>query len=775
VDNHEGARSEDLNRSAPERPTAETPDENLTIGQWLSRNGPMLLLMGALMFYLIAKFDGDWLWSLAKAALGLGFVIFIHELGHFLVAKWCDVHVQTFSIGFGPALPGCSIQWGETTYKLALFPLGGYVQMVGQVDGHEESDGSEDDPRSYKNKTVWQRMAIISAGVIMNAILAVVCFILVFQGPGKDRKAAIVNVVDSGAPAFIQGLPTGAVITRIGDVEHPYFEDLMAVVMASQTGQQLPLTYQVGDRQPVTVMIEPRLGKGDTRPLIGIQPPPRLQFEEKRYFSNGFPHPAMPGGPADLAQPPFEFGDTIVATTDPDQQGTYDLKKVVDLPPDPRKPGSGQRDYFEFSRRMQLLAGKSVVIRVLRGSGDRQQTVDVTVPPAFHLTLGTRMQMGQVTAVRHHSPGAEAGVKASDPNRSLNGDIIERVELPEPDGKVTQYDKDADLDPLRLPGQLRQWADRWARSAREQGKPLDASKLIVTLHVLRHSPDRRQQDEAKVLRVKWDPNWRFDRDASFSPASPLAIAELGIAYQVKTTVVGVDAAQAGEANPFQPGDVIKKVRLHYVGVEDGKEKEEDGPWVDVEPEQWAWAFGSFQSSGTIRRVTVAVERNKEIKEFTLTAQADPTWPLSERGLILAPDLRRQKADNFMDAVALGLKDTKNSMIQVFQNLRGIFTGRISVKNLGGPVTIARIAFHFAGVDFWEFVFFLGLISINLAVINFLPIPVLDGGHMVFLLYEKIRGKPASEQVRVGATYAGLLLLACVMVFVLYLDISRLFH
>jgi regulator of sigma E protease len=111
---------------------------------------------------------------------------------------------------------------------------------------------------------------------------------------------------------------------------------------------------------------------------------------------------------------------------------------------------------------------------------------------------------------------------------------------------------------------------------------------------------------------------------------------------------------------------------------------------------------------------------------------------------------------------------------VLQTLRGYFTGRLSVmKNLGGPVTIARVAFRFAGFDFWEFVFFLGMISINLAVINFLPIPVLDGGHMVFLLYEKIRGKPASEHVRVGATYAGLLLIAGLMVFVFYLDISRL--
>src|SRR5438477_5454154 len=101
------------------------------------------------------------LWSVGKAALGLGFVIFFHELGHFAVAKWCDVHVETFSIGFGPPLPGCAWRWGETMYMIALIPLGGYVKMVGEG---AESDEADTDPRSFKNKSVGQRMAIISAG-----------------------------------------------------------------------------------------------------------------------------------------------------------------------------------------------------------------------------------------------------------------------------------------------------------------------------------------------------------------------------------------------------------------------------------------------------------------------------------------------------------------------------------------------------------------------------------------------------------------------------------
>jgi regulator of sigma E protease len=87
--------------------------------------------------------------------------------------------------------------------------------------------------------------------------------------------------------------------------------------------------------------------------------------------------------------------------------------------------------------------------------------------------------------------------------------------------------------------------------------------------------------------------------------------------------------------------------------------------------------------------------------------------------------------------------------------------------------IAQAAYKIAGYDFWEFVFFIGMISVNLAVINFLPIPVLDGGHMVFLIYEKLRGRPAPETVRIFATFAGLAMIGSLMLFVIYLDVRRL--
>src|SRR5262249_41923592 len=166
------------------------------------------------------------------------------------------------------------------------------------------------------------------------------------------------------------------------------------------------------------------------------------------------------------------------------------------------------------------------------------------------------------------------------------------------------------------------------------------------------------------------------------------------------------------------------------------------------------------------------ERGADKVEVVVDAPADETWPQTARGLILARDSRLQKADNLAGAIGLGLKDTWGSILQVYSHLRNLIVARIAVPNLVGPIMIADTAYRIAGFDLWEFIFFLGMISVNLAVVNFLPIPVLDGGHMVFLLYEKLRGKPASEGVRVGATYVGLLMLVSLMLFVIGLDIFR---
>src|ERR1700686_4979284 len=175
------------------------------------------------------------------------------------------------------------------------------------------------------------------------------------------------------------------------------------------------------------------------------------------------------------------------------------------------------------------------------------------------------------------------------------------------------------------------------------------------------------------------------------------------------------------------------------------------------------SFGVFGQEQRYKKVVFKVERNKKIEEVEVALTVDETWPLEDRGWLLAGDTRRVRANNTLDAVWRGFKDTNNRMIEVFLNLRGMITGRIDLDNVAGPLTIGFATYRFAGMDFTDFIFFLGLISINLAVVNFLPIPVLDGGHMVFLIYEGIRKKPASEAVRIWATYIGLAMILCLMI------------
>ena len=133
----------------------------------------------------------------------------------------------------------------------------------------------------------------------------------------------------------------------------------------------------------------------------------------------------------------------------------------------------------------------------------------------------------------------------------------------------------------------------------------------------------------------------------------------------------------------------------------------------------------------------------------------------------------RKVDNWGEAFQLGLRETKESIMQIVTTLRKIASGGVSASGLGGPGTIAVVAAASASQGIPKLLIFLTLLSANLAVINFLPIPILDGGHMMFLLYEGIRGKPASERVQMYLTYLGLVFILALMVFVIGLDLTRL--
>jgi regulator of sigma E protease len=142
------------------------------------------------------------------------------------------------------------------------------------------------------------------------------------------------------------------------------------------------------------------------------------------------------------------------------------------------------------------------------------------------------------------------------------------------------------------------------------------------------------------------------------------------------------------------------------------------------------------------------------------------------GIALAPATHVYQASGPVEAVSIGLSSTWKFTRDAWHTLKGIVLGQVSSKVLGGIITISAVSYSWAAVGLAKLFFFLCILSLNLAFLNVLPIPVLDGGHLFFLLIEKIKGSPVSERVLGYSQIVGLVLIVSLMVFVTYNDLMR---
>src|SRR6202007_2837989 len=183
----------------------------------------------------------------------LTIVVFFHELGHFLIARWAGVKVLTFSLGFGPELFGFNDRHG-TRWKISAVPLGGYVKFFG--DDTEASTPStetlanmteEERAGSFHHKKVGPRAAIVAAGPIANFILAIVIFTCLFTFFGKPSTTARVDQVEAGSAAAAAGFQVGDVVMAIDGTKIDSFSDMQRIV-GTEAGTQLKFTAKRGSR-----------------------------------------------------------------------------------------------------------------------------------------------------------------------------------------------------------------------------------------------------------------------------------------------------------------------------------------------------------------------------------------------------------------------------------------------------------------------------------------------------------------------------------------------
>jgi len=188
--------------------------------------------------------------NLVPFTILLGILVFVHELGHFLVARACGVRVEVFSLGFGKKL--ISYKKGDTVYCLSLIPLGGYVKMFGEQSAEGLSE--EDKKVSFTHKTVWQRIAIVLAGPLMNFFFAVLVFGFIAY-TGEETRAARIAEVTIGSKAEKSGFKSQDLILSVNDKTVRSFEEFQNELNEYQ-GQIIQITVQQENDQPRTLSTE---------------------------------------------------------------------------------------------------------------------------------------------------------------------------------------------------------------------------------------------------------------------------------------------------------------------------------------------------------------------------------------------------------------------------------------------------------------------------------------------------------------------------------------
>jgi regulator of sigma E protease len=349
------------------------------------------------------------------------------------------------------------------------------------------------------------------------------------------------------------------------------------------------------------------------------------------------------------------------------------------------------------------------------------------------------MNIGRIVAVRDKSPAAAAGFQAGDLIISVNGQDVG--------------------DPLLLSQRVSEWIGQ-----------------DVKFEVDRVSGDDHSTVE---LVVRPEPRYRFI--PNLGPASLVSVESIGIAYGVRNQVVAVEhgspAAQAG----MRAGDVLEVAefeatsdRAEQLATDLFGGNYDEEICFDEGLLNWPYVFDLLQKMPPDMSLKLTYLRGNQTHTATVHAQETDSWFFADRGLRMLPLQRTHTAGSWSDAWSLGWRETKEKFVQVLEILGKLVTLQLSPKNLGGPLMIAAVAGSEASMGMPRLLMFLTFLSVNLAILNFLPIPALDGGHILFLTAEAVTGKPVDERVQGALTLIGVVALLGLMVYVFANDIHRLF-
>ncbi len=624
------------------------------------------------------------LWRILQVAFGIGLVIFVHEAGHFLAARWCKVHVQVFSLGFGPAL--FAFRRGGTRYQIALVPLGGYVKMAGDEptaegrawaraeDARSVTAGGLDTKQEYHggdlhSKSIGQRFFIFSGGVLMNLAFGAIVFPILFAR-GVPFVEPLIRP-ELGRSAWRAGLEPGSRVLAVdGEPVFDFFHIPTAVALGNPNRVVLRVLAP-GATEPEEVLLVPDRDEMQGLNSIGV-----LEATDRENRIE-----VEPGSPAFMAG--LRSGMRLLGAegTAPGQDPIGQLIEAIER-------------------------GGTMRIRV--ADGDEVTTVSVVPAPGEERSeprLGIRVPTNYVRALRENQDVTSLGLEAGDVILSVNGTPIFR-------------------------------RGDFARAVVESEEPL-------RVEVLRRS---------RVLHLETSP---------LDGARALAFARaIAVTPHSETTQVVVTPGWAAHEAGLRDGDVIRRI--------DGSEV---SSWDDV--------LDAVELAGSKEQpMRLAIERpatQPGAQALTLEVVATPrSEPILEYGIASRRAEYVYRTTGPLQAFEVGLLCSWKFVEDTWLTLKRMVSGQVSSKNIGGIITISRVSYSWSEQGPVKLLFFLCMLSINLAILNVLPIPVLDGGHLMFLLIEKVKGSPPSDRFLGYSQMVGLVFILSLMVYVTYNDIVRLF-
>ncbi|MAE77757.1 MAG: RIP metalloprotease RseP [Planctomycetes bacterium] len=628
--------------------------------------------------------------SMLMVVLGVGFLIFFHELGHFLAAKWAGVRVEVFSLGFGQRLFGWTR--GDTDYRVSLVPFGGYVRMYGEMPG----EGDPSDTDSLSSKSVGQRFVIYSGGVVMNLAFALIAFPLVFKA-GVPFHAPVVGDVRPGGPAWMAGVEPGDRIRTInGAAVYSFDKILMESALAGEDGILLGIAR---GNQEFELRTRPRFDKRRGLAEVGVAP------------SRDGPIVRLREGLSPAREAGLQDGDEIVAYLGRPYDRDLEDELGRDLMHDP----------LSFARADRLLP------LAVERDGER---LDFSLKPRIRpgrARLGIAPLVCRVIGLRDRDDKALA--------RDLKalglrlGDIITGVEVASTWSPV--------LDPKHL-----QEALAAATSAR-----LTVLPVALDEHDIKGAP-------RKVIKVP-----------------KLFLGKAGAARLLDAVGLGGDTLTCRAL--VQPGLAAANAGLRTGDRILALAGQKMTSWDDI-------VRTVNTAAGETDGKTVQVRWQPRAPTLTATvepreAQVRPEpVPVADYGFdaALAPRKEIYRVAGFVGSLGAGINCSIDTLRQLYVTLKSILAGRVSADNLGGIITISRVTYEYAEDGWQRWLYFLAILSLNLAFINVLPIPVLDGGQLMFLAVEKIKGSPVSARVMTYAQILGFVMVIGLLVFVTYNDILR---